>query len=212
MNDYIILLIEFFRQYNLWFLGSLLILQNNGIPLGSNLIVMASGALAFYGEFSLLELLGAIWLFSLLGDILSYWLWQNLGKYILSRFPMINNFLKPGLQKAADYHHRYGKTAIVISRFPLSALGTFVNAFAGITDFKFCIFFVTTAIGELLWSCFYLGLGYWFSDSWEQTALLVSQIGQLGLLIFVLVVITYIARKLYLALNTKNKSTGTNNN
>lgn len=197
MNDTIILLIEFFRQHKLWFLGSLLILQNNGIPLGSNLIVMATGALAFYGEFSLPVLLGCIWFFSLLGDSLSYWIWQNLGKYFLLRFPRVNHVLTPGLQKAEKYHARYGKMSIIISRFPLSALGTFVNISAGTTDFRFSIFFVAAALGELLWSSFYLGLGYWFGDSWEQAALLVSQFGQLGLLVLALILATYIAKKLY---------------
>lgn len=197
MNDTIILLIEFLRQHKLWFLGSLLILQNNGIPLGSNLIVMATGALAFYGEFSLPVLWGFIWLFSLLGDSLSYWIWQNLGKYLLLRFPKVNYMLTPGLQKAEKYHARYGKLSIIITRFPLSALGTFVNISAGTTDFRFSIFFVAAALGELLWCSFYLGLGYWFGDSWEQAALLVSQFGQLGLLVLALMLTTYFANKLH---------------
>jgi len=56
---------------------------------------------------------------------------------------------------------------------------------------------VAAALGDLLWSSFYLALGYWFVDSWEQVALLVSQFGQLGFLVLALVLVIYIAKKLF---------------
>lgn len=207
MSDFVVLLIEFVRQHHLWFLGSLLILQNNGLPLGSNLVVMASGALAFYGEFSLPVLGVFAWFFSLLGDTLSYWLWHSINKYVLHRFPRLDQSITTGLKRAEKYHTRYGKMTVVTTRFPLSALGTVINVFAGISGYSFMMFFVMAALGELLWVSFYLGLGYLFGDSWEQLALVISQSGWLLVIILALVLAGYIARRICL-----KKSNNVNHN
>ena len=209
MSDFVVLLIEFVRQHQLWFLGSLLILQNNGVPLASNLVVMASGAMAFYGEFSLPVLGVFVWLFSLLGDTLSYWLWHSINKYVLHRFPRIDLAVKTWLERAEKHYTRYGKLTVVTTRFPLSALGTVINVFAGITGYSFMMFFVMAALGELLWVSFYLGLGYLFGDSWDQLALVIKQSGWLLAIVLALIIAAYIARRIYIN-NSKNHSAQNN--
>lgn len=203
MSDFIVILIEFVRQHELWFLGILLVLQNNGVPLASSLVVMASGAMAFYGEFSLPSLVFYVWLFSLLGDISSYWLWRSIDKYVVHRYQRINLAVGKWLERAEKYYNRYGKMTVFTTRFPFSALGTVVNVFAGATGYSFIMFFMAAALGELVWAFFYLGLGYLFSDSWDQMALVISQSGWLLAIIFALIVAAYMARKIHIK-NSKN--------
>lgn len=203
MSDFIVILIEFVRQHELWFLGILLVLQNNGVPLASSLVVMASGAMAFYGEFSLPSLVFYVWLFSLLGDISSYWLWRSIDKYVVHRYQRINLAVGKWLERAEKYYNRYGKLTVFTTRFPFSALGTVVNAFAGATGYSFTVFLVTAALGEFIWVCFYLGLGYLFVDSWEQLALVISQSDWLLAIVLALIIVAYIARKIHIK-NSKN--------
>lgn len=180
-----------------------MVLQNNGVPLASSLVVMASGAMAFYGEFSLPSLAFFVWIFSLLGDVSSYWLWRSIDKYVVHRSQRINLAVGKWLERAEKYYHKYGKLTVFTTRFPLSALGTVVNAFAGATGYSFTVFLVTAALGEFIWVCFYLGLGYLFVDSWEQLALVISQTGWLLVIVLALIVVAYIARKIHIK-NSKN--------
>jgi membrane-associated protein len=205
MSDYIVHLVEFVRQHEIWFLGSLLVLQNNGVPLASSLVVMASGAMAYTGEFSLPILGFYVWLFSLLGDVSSYWLWRGIDKHVVHRSRRVNQAVGKWLEKAEGYYDRYGRLTVFTTRFPFSALGTVVNVFAGATGYNFILFFITVAVGQLIWSIFYLGLGYLFSDSWEQLALVISQSGWLMTIVGALVFAAYLARKMCLKRsNNKN--------
>jgi membrane-associated protein len=198
MSDFIAILIEFVRQHELWFLGSLLILQNNGVPLASSLVVMASGAMAYTGEFSLPVLVFYVWLFSLLGDVTCYWLWRGIDKHVVHRSRRVKQAVGKWLDKAEGYYDRYGKLTVFTTRFPFSALGTVVNVFAGATGYSFSMFFITGAVGQLIWSIFYLGLGYLFSDSWEQLALVISQSGWLMAIILALIIAAYSARRTHI--------------
>jgi len=85
-------------------------------------------------------------------------------------------------------------------------MGPFVNAAAGITQYKLWTFNLFVALGELFWTCIYLGLGYWFGDSWESIVPIVTQFGQFLTYIAILIIALYFFIKLL-----RNKKRKTNN-
>jgi membrane-associated protein len=202
MSDFLVLLVELFRHYNVFFLGGLIILQNNGIPVGANFLVIVSGAFAYAGEFNLWKLWGEVWLFTLLGDSLSYWLWRKGGKYLTAKYPRLWAKVEPGIAKVNRYFEKYGRLTVFFTRFPVSALGPLVNISAGTSWYNYRIFMTYAVLGEFLWVSFNLGIGYWFGDSAEQIASIISQFSELTVLIIALLVIAYFAR---LFLHAKKK-------
>jgi membrane-associated protein len=194
MSDFIILLVELFRQYNVLFLGVLIVLQNNGIPVGANFLVIVAGAFAYAGEFNLLALWGEVWFFTLLGDSLSYWLWRKGGSYLISKYPRIHAHIEPGIERANHFFDKHGKITVFFTRFPLSAMGPLVNISAGTSRFNYKIFVVYAFLGEFLWVSFNLGVGYWFGDSVEQIASIISQFGQLTVLLLILLGLVYFTK------------------
>ena len=196
MIDINSLMIEFFRQYNIIFLAVLIIIQGIGIPTGAGVLVMASGAFASAGEYNVFLLFGEVWLFETLADCIAYWTWRRFGRFILDTFPRVQKYLDPKLQKTGIFFRKRGKVAIVITRFPLSALGSLVNATAGITKYKFRDFILTVIMGEFLWVMVYLGLGYWFGDAWETISDLVTQFGLLVGLLILLGIVIYFSYKI----------------
>ncbi|MHB8074144.1 DedA family protein [Desulfosporosinus fructosivorans] len=197
MSDILALTIETFRQYNIIFLAVLIMLQGIGIPTGLSVLIMASGAFASAGEFDIFLLFGQVWLLTLLGDSVGYWTWRQFGRLILRTFPRLQKSIDPKLRKTGIFFSKNGKVAIIITRFPLSALGALVNAIAGITKYRFIDFVLTVMIGELFWVAFYLGVGYWFGDAWETMSDLITQFGMLvGLIILLLMVLYFSYRML----------------
>lgn len=191
MIDLIILLVEYLRQHSLWLLGILIVLQNNGVPFNSSIMVMTTGVLAYYGEFSLTVLWVSVWLSAVLGDSTSFWLWRKAGPALIERFPRLKARVDPALETTERYQNRYGQMTVFLSRFPFSALGTFVNIFAAMSKFNFPAFLASVALGQLLWASFYLALGYWFGDYWEQVSEVINNTGRLGILLLALIIVMY---------------------
>ncbi|MTK11710.1 MAG: DedA family protein [Clostridiaceae bacterium] len=191
MSSFTYLLITYFRNYNIWFLSILIILGCLGIPTGASLVVIASGAFAYAGEFNIVTLLLKIWFFSCAGDSIAYIIWKVIGHKLLNKSLRVKTYFEPKIIKAQNYLKKHGKGAVFFTRFLISAMGPFVNAAAGITEYKLTTFCLFVALGELLWSCIYLGLGYWFGDSWETIVPLVTQIGEFLTYITILIIAIY---------------------
>jgi membrane-associated protein len=199
MSSFSDLLVELFRNYSTWFLCVIIILQCIGIPTGASLIVIASGAFAFVGEYNIVILLFQIWLFSLIGDSIAYFLWKTLGLKVINKSSRIKNYIEPKIEKSKIYLEKHGKLSVFLTRFFISSIGPFVNAAAGISGYSLISFVTFVAIGELIWAGMYLGLGYWFGDSWESIIPIVTQFAE------VLTYITLIVICLYLLINTIKK-------
>jgi len=206
MSEFSNLLIECFRNYNIWFLSIIIVLQCIGIPTGASLVVIASGAFAYAGEFNVVVLLFEIWFFAWLGDNISYILWKFIGGKVLSRHIKIKTYFDSKIARAEHYLKKYGRSTVFFTRFIVGAMGPFVNAAAGITQYKLWTFNLFVALGELFWTCIYLGLGYWFGDSWESIVPIVTQFGQFLTYIAILIIALYFFIKLL-----RNKKRKTNN-
>ncbi len=204
MSSFTNLLITYFSDYNIWFLSILIMLGSIGIPTGACLVVLASGAFAYAGEFNIVVLLLEIWFFSCVGDGISYVLWKFLGHKLFNKSLKFKTYFHPKIIKAQNYLKKHGKGTVFFTRFLISAMGPFVNAAAGITEYKLVTFTLFVALGELLWSCMYLGLGYWFGDSWENLVPIITQIGQFLTYITILIIAIYFFIKMIRS--NKNKS------
>ncbi|MBU3113534.1 DedA family protein [Clostridium lacusfryxellense] len=206
MSEFSDFLIECFRNYNIWFLGIIIVLQCIGIPTGASLVVIASGAFAYAGEFNVVVILFEVWFFAWLGDNISYIMWKIIGGKILNRHIKIRKYFDSKISKAENYLNKYGRSTVFFTRFIMGAMGPFVNAAAGITQYKLWTFSLFVALGELFWTCIYLGLGYWFGDSWESIVPIVTQFGQFLTYMTILIIVLYFFIKL-----VRNKKHKTNN-
>lgn len=195
MSAYLPVLIEWLRQYGIGLLGAALILQTNGIPVGANFMVMAAGAFAYAGEYSLGWLALTVWAFLVAGDITSYILWRFLGNRLNERFPAFRHSIQPRLLKAGRIFDKYGAFTVIFTRFPVSALSLAINIISGTTNFRLARFVLAAAAGELLWAAFNLGVGYWFGDSWEDIGPLLPAAGQWLALLLVLLLVIYYLKK-----------------
>lgn len=191
MSNFSNLLITYFRDYNIWFLSILIMFGSIGIPTGACLIVIASGAFAYAGEFNIVILLLEIWFFSCVSDGISYMIWRAIGHKFLNKSVKVKGYFEPKIVKAQNYLKKHGKGTIFFTRFLISAMGPFVNAAAGITEYKLVTFSLFVGLGDLLWSSMYLGLGYWFGDSWESIVPMVTQAGEFLTCITILVISIY---------------------
>lgn len=203
MSSFTELLIQYFRQYNILVLGILMILQGIGIPIGVSMVAIACGAFAYAGEFNIVAIVLEVWVFAWLGDCTGYLFWRIIGYRLLDRFPKLNKYFKPKLLKAHNYLDKHGKAAVFLTRFLISPMGPFVNVAAGIVNYNVISFSLFALFGELFWTGMYVGLGYWFGDSWESIVPLVSQFGQIITYAVILMAVVYMFIKIIKGKNKK---------
>lgn len=175
MSDIMAQITPYLTQYGLWVLAVSIILQCNGFPTGANFMVIASGALLALGQFALVPLAMTVLLSNLVGDLSCYLLWKYMGGRIFEHFPGIKERLDGRMDMTNEAFERYGFLAVVITRFPVSALATVMNVVAGTAGCRLSCFVPAVIFGETIWTIFYVGFGYWFGDSWEETYALISQ-------------------------------------
>jgi len=175
MSDIFAQFTLYINHYGLWLLGLCIILQCHGFPSGANFMVIASGALAALGELNPLSLVLTVVAANIIGDLSCYLLWKGLGNRIFQYFPGLKARLDQPMAKTADAFERYGFLAVLLTRFPVSALAVVMNIAAGTANCRFRCFAPAVVVGETIWTAFYVGIGYWFGDSWEAVYYQLSQ-------------------------------------
>lgn len=196
MNELISSFIELFRQYNMPFLAVVLLIQAIGVPLSTGVMVMAAGAFSYIGEYNFFSLFAEIWFFAAITDGVGYWFWRLFGKLIFQRLPRLDKYFNPRLLRVRTLLDSWGSYIVILSRFPLSNLGSLTNATAGITKFSFLSFISMAFVGEFFWVAVYLGLGYWFGDAWYTAYSLLTELGLWLILLILLAVVLYAVKRL----------------
>jgi membrane protein DedA with SNARE-associated domain/rhodanese-related sulfurtransferase len=163
--------------------------QQVGLPLPSVVFLMAAGALSARGAMNpaiifLLSVLGC-----LAGDGLWYWIgrkWGSKAMRLICRFTMDPR----GCSKdAKQKFHRYGLAVLCVAKF-VPGLDAVMPPLAGAEGVPLARFLPLDAVGSLLWSVFYTGLGYVFSNQLEAAIRWVENCGTaLGIAIAVPIVL-----------------------
>ena len=165
--------LDLLLNYGPWALMIFLFAGALGLPIPGTALILAAGALARAGlvDAPLSAILAVI--AAVLGDAAGYLLAR------LGFAPVVGR-----LEDNASWHRaerafeRWGKLAILLSRFLVTPLSLPVNMLAGGVRYPFAGFVLICAIGEVLWVALFGGLGYLFAGSWREIG---SAAGGLGL-------------------------------
>ena len=195
MSVLVTFLIVCLHRYNIWFLGILIILQGVGVPTFPSMFVIALGAFSFASNVNPIYLFFQVWVLVSVGDAISYWIWRKFQELLFKKFKALNKYFIPKIERTKISLEKRGKWAIFISRFLISAMAPVLNAVAGITRYKFKSFIIVAVVGDIFWAGMYVLIGYWFGDSWEEAATLVSEFSKAITLVVIFIILLYFFRK-----------------
>jgi membrane protein DedA with SNARE-associated domain len=160
-------------------------LENAGLPMPGETILLAAGFFAFAGHFSLPVVIGVGALGATLGDNLGYLVGRRVGRPFVERYGRYVLLSPPKLAALGTFFMRHGAKTVLIARF-ISGLRVFAAFFAGMSYMPWGTFFSYNAAGAMLWAVTITLLGYFFGQSWRLIEL---WMGRLGVLILAAVVI-----------------------
>ncbi|MFQ3679162.1 MAG: DedA family protein [Pseudanabaenaceae cyanobacterium] len=172
-----------------------ILLENAGIPLPGETLVLAAGFLAGNHKLAI----GGVWLAAVTGAILGdsggYWLgrwggealWQRLGKWC--RLP------PQEWAKAREQFAGNAERAVFLGRF-VTLLRIFAGPLAGISGMPYPRFLLWNVLGALLWATVMTGLAF-LAGQWLPLTDLVNAMLRFGLLALGAVLIWAIAPALW---------------
>lgn len=153
------LLLGLFAQHGYWIVFAGILLDNAGLPLPGELLLLTFGALAGTGHVDLgLGILVAS-AAAMSGDSVGYWLGRLGGDRVLRAYCHVTLGSGRCVQNAVDYYHRRGKVAIIFGRFVIG-VRAFLFPLAGSARMPYAQFLLFDSVGALVWAAGFILAGY----------------------------------------------------
>ena len=165
------LLMGLFIAYGYWIVFTAILLDNAGLPIPGELMLLAFGAMAKAGHLDPLLGLAVAAAAALAGDSLGYWIGRVGGTRVLARLGRSPRFTP-------------GRASVVFGRFVVGAR-VLLAPLAGVTRMPFQRFLAFDALGCLVWAGSFILIGYASGvtlESMQQALRVVSATAQ-GLIV-----------------------------
>ena len=175
---------EVARLYGYWavFLG--IAVENMGIPLPGETIVIVGGFLAGSGELNYWLVLVSAIAGAVLGDNFGYWVGRVGGWQLLVKVGSFFRIQEQQLELAKDRYSQNAAQAVFLGRF-VTILRIFAGPLAGITKMPYRQFLLCNFGGAAVWASTIVSLAYFLGKvvTLEQIVSWVAQLGIAALLV-----------------------------
>jgi len=132
-----------------------------GFPLPGEIVLLTASALAAEGDLSIVTVVLAAWLGTILGGTGGYWIGRFGGMALLHRHGRWVGMSPERLAATHGFFERNGVRTIIVARF-VAILRMIAGIVAGAAGMSFGVFELCNAIGGLLWATTFAALGYSF--------------------------------------------------
>jgi membrane protein DedA with SNARE-associated domain len=182
-------LLSYFAHYGYWVVFFGVMLENAGIPVPGETILLGAGFFAAQGHFSLWEVMAIAALGAVLGDNAGYWIGHRLGRVTLERFGRYVGLTHARVLHMDRFFKAHGNKTILVARF-ITGLRVFAALLAGASRMPWRTFAIYNMLGALLWSVAISLAGFFFGRSWDLLERWIKGAGLIALGIVVIIAIT----------------------
>ena len=177
-------LADHFREWGYWTVPAVLLLENAGVPLPGETVLLFASFLA-YEERRLhlpyIILLGIA--ACTMGDNLGYLIGHHGGRPLLKRYQHIFRIKDATIRRGERLFARHGHVAIFLARF-IFGMRIIAGPLAGVLCMPWRQFVIFNLLGASVWVTTLSLVGYFFGSQWDA---LVRVMGRVNLLIAILV-------------------------
>ena len=155
-------------QYGYWAVGVALLLENAGIPVPGETILLLASFLAYSQHdlrLSLIMVVGTI--AATLGDNLGFALGVHGGRPLLARYQSIFRIQKSTIERGERLFERYGALTIFFARF-VFGMRIIAGPLAGVLRMPWKRFAIFNVLGAALWVSVISCVGYFFGRHWDK--------------------------------------------
>ena len=173
----------FIAQYGYFAIFGLLMLGIVGPLIPDETILVLSGIAVHRGQLGFASTIEVAFAGSLCGITLSYALGHSGAIYMLERFGPVQGWVGRHRPQVERWFGRYGKWTLFFGYF-IAGLRHFTALTAGMSKVPFRTFALYAYPGGLVWVAFFVSIGYYVGEEWQQIVHLVDR----GVLVLALLV------------------------
>ena len=188
--------------YPIVFLGVLL--ENAGVPVPGETILLAAGFLAHQGLFSLPWVIGLAVVAAILGDNVGYWIGRIGGRPLAERYGSLVGLTRTRLITLDAFFARHGAKTVFFARF-ITGVRVFAALFAGISRLPWRWFLLYNAAGALTWASAVGLAGALFGQSWDLLHRWIGRAGLFAVGVIVAVALVMVGRRHWSSLLAKTE-------
>jgi len=178
-------------HYGYWAVGGVLLLENAGIPVPGETILLLASFLAYSEhDLKLSWIIVVATIFATLGDNLGFALGFYGGRPLLGRYQSIFRIQKATLEKGERLFVRYGPVTVFFARF-VFGMRIIAGPLAGVLRMPWKRFLAFNFMGAAVWVSVISCAGYFFGRHWERLEREMKRF-DLGVALVVLLVAAFI--------------------
>ncbi|PYS75808.1 MAG: hypothetical protein DMF66_18205 [Acidobacteria bacterium] len=185
-------LLTYFARYGYFVVFFGVVLENAGVPVPGETIMLAAGFFAAEGHFQLWTVMAIAALGAVLGDNAGYLIGYKIGRAALERYGRYVLLTPARIARLEKFFARHGDKTILFARF-VTGLRVFAALFAGAARMRWRTFAIYNVAGAILWSVVITLLGFFFGQSWELLQHWIGRAGEIvALAVLLLVVLAWV--------------------
>ena len=155
----------YFARYGYWVVFFGVMLENAGVPVPGETVLLAAGFFAAQGHFHLWMVMAIAAFGAMLGDNAGYSIGLKIGRATLERSGRYVRLTPARLARLDRFYERHGNKMIFFARF-VTGLRVFAALFAGAARMRWRTFVLYNMAGAILWAVVITLLGFFFGQSW----------------------------------------------
>ncbi len=181
-GDLFELLRGFFDDYGVWTVVIALLLENAGLPVPGETILLFASFLAYSeGELHLPTIIVLGTLAATLGDNIGYALGYRGGRPLLDRYQRFFRIRPKIIARGENLFARYGSATIFFARF-IFGMRIIAGPMAGVLRMPWRRFAIFNFLGAAVWVTVIACLGYFFGSQWDRLLFILKKVNT-GILI-----------------------------
>jgi len=190
---------EFFARYGYWVVFFGVMLENGGLPVPGETVLLFAGFLAYHGQVRLIRAILTAIVGATLGDSLGYTVGRFGGTTFVAKYARRFKILAGQFDRSQVLFIKHGHWAVFTGRF-ITGLRVFAGPIAGLFRMPYPRFLLFNFSGAVVWATTVACAGFLFGSSWERLLHLVKEFNKiiLGLALAglaVAILISYVKRR-----------------
>jgi len=173
-------LLDLFARYGYGVVFVGVMAEGAGLPIPGETALLAGGALAHFGQLSLLWVVVTAIGGAIVGDNTGFLIGRLGGRALAERHGWKVGLTKARLQQFDGFFQRHGARTLVVARF-ITGLRVVCAVLAGSSGLRWARFAVYNATGVVLWSIVIGLAGYMLGESWERLERWIGRSGVVAL-------------------------------
>lgn len=187
-------LIDLFARYGYTVVFVGVMLENAGVPVPGETVLLGGAALAQFGRLSLPWVIATAVAGAIVGDNIGFFVGRHGGRALAERHGRKIGLTPARLNQFDRFFERYGAQTVFIARF-VTGLRVFGAVLAGGSGLRWRIFLFYNALGAIVWSTAVAMAGYLLAYSWDTLERWIGRTGVIALVIVALVGVFAIMRR-----------------